>query len=258
MWKNLSQPYAIHNAVQAVQMASRGITGPAKVFEGVPGGVFDSIAGSQVPADWIEDSDCRKITETAIKPYCSGYGAIPAVEATTKILSSHDLTVSDVESIEVRVVDRLLETYGSEEKWGPDLSRETADHSIPYCVAIALHTGTVYPEHYQDDWLRNPSVSDVMNRITITGSDELTAYEHAHPRELPTEVRITTKHNTYTERVSTPPGHPENPFTHAQLHEKFATITDSSLTGAEQNDIIAACDSLARQESVESLLEHLQ
>ncbi len=256
MWKGLSQPYAIHNAIQAVQMAARGITGPKKVFEGVPGGVLDSIATGPVLLDGPGEDGKWRITETAIKPYCCGYGAVPAVEATTRIMTNQNLTVTDVEAVEVRVVNRLLETYGSSEKWGPDLTRETADHSLPYCVAIALQAGTVYPEHYGDNWLKADTVYELMDRISVTGSDELTTYEHDHPRELPTEVSITGPHKTHTERVSTPSGHPYNPFSHTELHEKFTAVTDTELTPSTQNAIIAECESLSMQESVEPLLKH--
>lgn len=254
MWKGLSQPYAIHNAIQAVQMADAGITGPENVFEGTPGGVYDAIANESVRLDGLGDGDSDIITETAIKPYCSGYGAIPAIEATTSLINSHQITPTDIETIDVLVVNRLLETYGSPEKWGPDLTRETADHSIPYCVAIAIREGTVYPEHYHETHLTNNEVYELMDRITVTGNDELTTYEQAHPRELPTEVTITASGATFSTRVTTPRGHPRNPMDRSELEEKFRSLTDTQLSSNAQETVIDESYSLADRDSIEPLL----
>jgi 2-methylcitrate dehydratase len=57
-------------------------------------------------------------------------------------------------------------------KWDPQ-NRETADHSMPYLVAVGLTDGEVYlnaftPERYRDD----QSLRDLMNKITCIGSPD--------------------------------------------------------------------------------------
>src|SRR5436189_1803675 len=65
-WKGLAYPFTAFGAVEAAFLASRGITGPAEVFEGNKG-FMESIAG-QFEIHW-EREDLERVRRTFLKRY---------------------------------------------------------------------------------------------------------------------------------------------------------------------------------------------
>ena len=55
---------------------------------------------------------------------------------------------------------------GHPSRWRPE-TRETADHSIPFVVACALHFGSVVPAHFEDETMRAPELIDLMQKIAV-------------------------------------------------------------------------------------------
>ena len=60
---------------------------------------------------------------------------------------------------------------GDPEKWAP-ATRETADHSMPYTVAVALIHGGVAEHHFDDEYLRDPKIRALAKRIKVEVSEE--------------------------------------------------------------------------------------
>jgi 2-methylcitrate dehydratase len=60
---------------------------------------------------------------------------------------------------------------GDPDKWAPE-TRETADHSMPYTVAVALLFGDVHEEHFGERFLRDPRIRAMAKRVKATASEE--------------------------------------------------------------------------------------
>ena len=81
-------------------------------------------------------------------------------------------------------------------------NRETADHSLPYLLAIALRDGRITPEIFEPTRYLDPALRPLMNRIKIAENAEFTK---AFPGSLTSEITVTTQSGTrYTERTSHP------------------------------------------------------
>ena len=79
--------------------------------------------------------------------------------------------VNEIESVHIEIPD--LGEIASPECWDPS-NRETADHSLPYLVAVALTDGEVYlnaftPERY----LHDAGLRQLLQRITCEANEEL-------------------------------------------------------------------------------------
>jgi len=137
------------------------------------------------------------------------------------------LRVEDVEAIDVRIYAMAHSEIGSEPaKWDPK-TRETADHSLPYMLAVALHDGRVTPASFEPKRYLDPALRPLMNRIRVTESPELT---RRFPRELPSQIDVTTRSGRrYTERAEYPKGHAENPMTDADVERKFRDLSEDVL-----------------------------
>src|SRR5436309_11222749 len=142
MWKGCAFANAARNGVFAALLAAEGMTGPAPIFEGELGLMrlvlrteftVAPMGGEDGGADYM-------ITKTYIKFWPVEYHAQSAVDAILQLRSQ----IGDwrnVKSIDVHTFDAAVDIIGKDpEKYRPK-TRETADHSLPYCVAVALAEG---------------------------------------------------------------------------------------------------------------------
>ncbi len=63
---------------------------------------------------------------------------------------------------------------GDPSRWAPT-TRETADHSLPYCVSVALLDGKVTNESFADARLRDPAIANLMRKVKVREDTALTA-----------------------------------------------------------------------------------
>jgi len=136
MWKGCAFANAARNGVFAALLAGEGVTGPWEVFEG-EFGFWKQVAGpfALPPLAGVTGDDWM-ILQTYIKFWPVEYHAQSAVDAALQLRSKIDIT--QIERIEIASFDAAVDIIGKDpEKYRPR-SRETADHSMPYCVAIAL------------------------------------------------------------------------------------------------------------------------
>ena len=86
-------------------------------------------------------------------------------------------------SIEIATFRTAVEIIGQDpEKWRPK-TRETADHSLPYCTAVALVDGAVTADQFTAERLADPALLDLVARTTVVEDPALTAgYPAGHPQ----------------------------------------------------------------------------
>lgn len=140
-WKGCAFANASRNGVFAALLAKHGMTGASEVFEGEMG-FFKQVSGPfDLPVLGGGDEPFM-INRTYIKFYPAEYHSQSAIDAALE-LRPHLKSVDEIEAITIETFNAAVEIIGGEpEKWRPT-TRETADHSLPYCVAVALTDGRV-------------------------------------------------------------------------------------------------------------------
>jgi 2-methylcitrate dehydratase len=109
--------------------------------------------------------------------------------------------------------------------------RETADHSFPYMIAVALLEGDCSERQFRDELLFSPLVKDLMGRIRLATDPELTAL---WPTSSGVAIRLEPLSGETLERVCWyPPGHPRNPESDSMLETKFRRLAESVLSDDE-------------------------
>ena len=66
-------------------------------------------------------------------------------------------------------------------------TKEQADHSLPYILAVAILDGKVTPEQYRIDRIRRPDVQDMLRRVMVSPN---AAYSERFPNEMPCRIGI--------------------------------------------------------------------
>jgi 2-methylcitrate dehydratase len=249
-WKGCAFANASRNGVFAALLAKNGMTGPSDVFEGEMGfwkqisGPFelDTLGGNGVPF---------MITQTYIKFYPAEYHSQSAIDAVLEL--REQLTdVNEIEKITIETFNAAVEIIGGEpEKWRPT-TRETADHSLPYCVAVALTDGRVTLESFDKSHLRNENLLSLVQKIEVKADAELNA---KYPEGIPNRLRIRTKSGrTLEKEVTFPRGHARNPMTDAEVERKFHTLAAPLLPEARIAEALDRCWTLERQADIGALL----
>ena len=236
MWKGCAFAHAARNGVFAAILAREGMTGPAPLFEGDMGfwqqvsGPFEvAKLGGPGAGDWM-------LPKTSIKFVPAEYHSQSAIAAAFE-LRPRIGDPSRIRSIEIATFRVAVEIIGQDpEKWRPR-TRETADHSLPYCTAVALVDGAITADQFSPERLADPALLDLVSRTTIIEDSELTAN---YPYGTPNRVTVTLDDGSaVVEEVSFPPGHDKNPLTDEQLAVKFHGLIDPVL-GRERGEAIWA------------------
>ncbi len=144
-WKGCAFANASRNAVFAARLAAEGMTGPAPIFEGEMG-FFRQVSGEfQLPplgGESAANPDDFMIKKTSIKFWPAEYHSQSEIHAALE-LRPQISDVSAIKSVVIESFDAAVDIIGKDpEKWRPK-TRETADHSLPYCTAVALMEGDV-------------------------------------------------------------------------------------------------------------------
>src|SRR3954467_8718885 len=171
MWKGCAYANASRNAVFASMLASRGMTGPAPIFEGV-GGYFKAVTRAPFKLEKMGGrAHPYKILECSIKHFPLGQYSQTVVEAALE-LRAQISSVDDIAEINIETVTAAIRLMaGDPEKWTP-ATRETAGRSMPYTVAVALIYGKVESQHFDDKYLRDPKILGLAARIKVAISAE--------------------------------------------------------------------------------------
>lgn len=259
MWKGVAHPYVTHNAIQACQMARTGLTGPERVFEG-PGGFFEVAAERDLKIDRLggRDGTPYRITQSHIKPFPCGYFMQPMITGVRDIVADYDLPPEAVDAIEIETFEQAATILGGDEKWSKNLTRESADHSIPYTAALSVIFGDVAPKHYAKEYRTNSEIHRLMDLVSVTESEEMNAAAVDNPSSTPSLIRLVANGETYETRVDYAPGHAKNPMTKAEIESKAREMAEPLLTDQQIETLIEFCNDLPAQSTVDPLLGALE
>jgi 2-methylcitrate dehydratase len=230
-WKDFACAEASRKAIFSAQLAQAGMTGPSQVFEGSLG-FFNVIA--RKPFELPKLGEPFGIMRAFTKRFPLGQYSQTVAEAATQVRSFFAST-DDIQEINIHVSQNAIKVMaGSPEKWRPQ-SHATADHSMPYAAAVVLMYGTIEEHHYEDPYLHDQRLLDLVSRVRCIPSAE--ADRHEKEYNLCDLEVVLKSGQRKTARVEYHRGHWNNPMTDAELEEKFRGLARKHLP-AERIDAL--------------------
>jgi 2-methylcitrate dehydratase len=195
-WKGLAYPATAAAATQAAFLARLGVTGPREVFEGNKG-FIEAIAGP-FEIDWSQE-DLESVRRTILKRYDAEVHSQSAIEALLQLRSKHDLNASDVERIELDTFQVAYDIIGGGEEGEKHsiATKEEADHSLPYLLAVAMIDGQVLPEQYLTERIAAEDVQGLLRRVEVRPDSVLS---RRFPAEHSARVRLHLRDGRTLER----------------------------------------------------------
>jgi len=252
MWKGSAFANAARNGAFAASLAKAGFTGPSKVFEGTHG-FWRQVSGN-FSLSPLQRGRAPKLLDTHVKHFPAEYHSQSGIEAAL-ILRRSLRGTGDISDIRVETFDTAIEIIGGEkEKWHPR-TRETADHSLPYCITAALVDGTVGLEQFTERKIRNPQTQKLMQKVRVLRS---AWHNRMYPKNLPTTLTIRTRQGkTLKCTVENPRGHARNPMNDCEIVEKFMSQAEICISARQARKIIDYVWGLERRASIRGLLQLL-
>jgi 2-methylcitrate dehydratase len=233
MWKGCATAAAAKAGLFAAQLAKAGMTGPTAAFEGRHG-LFEQVTGPFELGALGGAGRPFAIVRTNFKFFAAEYHAQAPLAVALALRNK--VRVEEIETLDVQIYAMAHSEIGSEPaKWDPQ-TRETADHSLPYMLAVALVDGRITPASFEPKRYLDPSLRPIMNRIRVAENPELT---RRFPGELPSQIDVTTRSGLrFTERAEYPKGHARNPMTDGDVETKFRDLAESVLGRAQAADAL--------------------
>jgi 2-methylcitrate dehydratase len=250
MWKGCATAWSAQAGVAAALLAREGMTGPTAAFEGKDG-IFDKVTGKFTLGPMGGAGRAFGIDRTNLKFFPSEYHS--QAPSWLALNLRKQVAVADIERIDVQTYFTAWSEIGSEpEKWNPR-SRETADHSLPYLLALAFVDGGIRADSFSDARMRDPALKSLMDKIHITENKTFTA---RFPHELVTQIDITTRDGgKVIDTAVYPKGHSKNPMTDADVEAKFHMAADGVLTLARRENLLKYLWNVEQAANLDPLFE---
>jgi 2-methylcitrate dehydratase len=233
MWKRFHGGDAMRHAIDACLLASVGAEGAIRPFQGRLG-LFAKFGLSEDPTpalrDLLKGGVMRRIGDTTMKRWPVGSRAQSAIAATlaarTKLAS-----VAAVREVRVYteepVYHHLVRIRTN--PWTP-ISRETADHSLPYIVGSAVLDGFINTTSFDLGKVFDPERQRFIASCVKVEIDPGLPVPSDGKSRLISRVEIKTHDGpTLIGEPLPPPGHKENPLTAADLADKLHENADTLL-----------------------------
>lgn len=251
MWKGSSPGNASRNGVFCAQIARMGMTGPVDAFHG-PYGFFRMVteAHDVMALTPFGGQDTPFMIELSkLKYYPTDYecqtAANPAVEL-HQVLKDR---IGEIAKVVVYGYKFGIDVACTEEKWDP-MTRETADHSLPYVVATALITGDVCHDDFEEENFRSPDRLELMKKIEAY---EDTRYTEDYPESYRFRIEVALDSGEeIVKDVRYGKGHPKNPLSDQEIEAKFLKLCKHTLLPQQIN---RALETLWKFELVDNIAD---
>ncbi len=255
MWKGCAFANAARNGVFAATLAAEGMTGPAPIFEGDLG-FFKLVAREAfTPAPFGAEpgnTDGFMINKTYIKFWPAEYHSQSAIDAALQLRAELKGDVSQVAHIDIHTFEASYSIIGKyPEAWAPR-TRETADHSLPYCTAAALHDGDVTLATFDEARFTDPALVALTAKVKVLHD---AALDPRYPKGIPNRIVLTLADGrTLAKEVEFPRGHAGNPMSDGEVETKFHGTAEPRYGRTKAEAILARCWDLENLTSVTELI----
>ena len=236
--KNTADPMATEAGVRAAMLAATGYSGPVELFEGKEG-VFHVIGNVR----WDPDAMLDRLGERFLITEC-GYKAFPTealthqpITAALEVMAENGIDPHGVSEVLVETTTRGADILSDPSKYEPR-TKETADHSLPYCIAVAVAKGNVLPSDFEQEALMDPFVWELLGKIKVVANAEIDGLFPAVKRAI---VTITTRDGrSFTRQEDHAKGRAERPISDDELIDKFRANASHAMSDERMDRIVEA------------------
>jgi len=253
----LIQAFVSQGGIICAQLAKRGITGPKNFIEGIYG-YFHLYAKDKYNKEGLIDELGERfdLMKTVFKSYPSCGATISSTDAILALVREKGLVPEDVNTIDIRVPPYMYKLVGHQFTIG-DNPRVNAQFNIQYCVANALLRRGSKLSHFEESYIREPRIMEIIKKIHVAPDPGL-----EDPRRpgfsAGSEMKVTTKDGSiYHKSVTIPSGFPGNPLTDEEHKEHFGDCVSYGGKPLRRENIDTVTPLISHLEDVEDVRSFL-
>lgn len=241
--KALAYPLIARQSIDAVRLAAAGLTGaPAACEEVVK--LLAHRFGMDIPLhDLVPATAPDDVSVISLKIYPAQYALQPLISTAGTIRASDPTLLDQTERIIVRASWRTVERCADPAKYVPR-SAEAADHSLPFCVAIALLEGGLTTAALAKGRWKDDDVLALMSRIKARPMSDDQGY-HVGAQDITLQMKD-GKYRTFPCRYP-----PEN-VTWAKIAEQ--KLNEVAMRKFDAEKILEIVSTIETQPSLERLI----
>jgi len=254
--KNIANALIAQNGMQATLLAQQGVTGPLDLFEAERGlrAVFPRGPAGEIFAAPLPDDSF--IMRSAIKAYPCFAGGQSAVAAGIALHRRVGGNVDQLKTIRVALADLpMVRRWLADPGRIDPRSREAADHSLHFLIAVALSDGAFGLRQFDNARWNDAKMRALMARLDITTDADLTRRAgEAYPCAI-----HATGHDgqPYDVEILEPPGFSPDGLDTQTVLDKFARVTERHLAPDTQSRIVDEVMALDKAISCDGLMRLL-
>jgi 2-methylcitrate dehydratase len=253
-WKGCAAPMGARQGIFAAFLAGAGMEGPYDPFEGINGFWAQFGSRHELPA-LASANGTWAIQQSNIKTWPVRDSCQIGIDAAIE-LRGEGLDAS-------QVAELFVETYKSSyrwavrdrELWAPQ-TRETADHSLPFSIAVGLIDGTVTPETFENRRFLDANVLDLIDRMKIEVNDEFSAQtpgiKNCRVTARLTDGREAVAHIVLTQEQI------EAGRSDQEVSDKFLQLAARAMAPEQAETILSRVWSITEAEDVGAVIGNLQ
>ena len=245
-WKAYAPSHAGKLAIEAVDRCMRGEGAPSPIYEGEDGVIAWMLGGRDarylVPLPAPGEAK-RGILDTYTKQHSAEYQSQALIDLAFR-MGKRVRDWGDVAEVVIETSHHTHTVIGTgandPQKFDPEASRETLDHSIMYIVAVALQDGEWHHvRSYLPERARRPDTVALWRKVRTVEDPNWTARYHARdPDQLAFGGRIALRMadgSVVADELAVANAHPLGaaPWRRADYLRKFRTLTEGLLDELE-------------------------
>jgi 2-methylcitrate dehydratase len=258
--KSFANALVAQNGMQAAMLARHGVTGPLDLMENPYGlrPVFSKTEATAALTSALPDESY--IMRANIKTYpclATGQAIVAAgIELNRQVKSRLSGDVSRLQHIRVAMADMPFLRRQKDDPGRIDpTSREAADHSFNFLVAVAVLDGEFGLAQFANERWNDPQVRAVMARLEIVVDGQLNAHS---PGSFPCRIEAKCDDgSTLVADIPDPPGFSRHGLDADAVTRKFNAVAASHLDSSSRARIIEAVMGLDRSPSCANLTKAL-
>ncbi|HEV2668645.1 MAG TPA: MmgE/PrpD family protein, partial [Blastocatellia bacterium] len=157
-----------------------------EVFEGNKG--FMETVSGPFEINWSREN-LERVTRTIVKKYNAEIHSQSAIEGVLELKEKHGFIAAEVSRIEIETFDVAYHIIGGGAEGDKRVVRtkEEADHSLPYIIAVAILDDRVMPEQYRPERIERQDVQSLLRKIHVRPSAD---YSRRFPDEMPCRITV--------------------------------------------------------------------
>ena len=239
------------SAVTATLLARAGLRGKLSAYEG-DDGFLAGVARAYDEDVLLAPVERFRVLDVYTKQYNAVKCAQSAVGSALR-LRPRIGDLDDIAGITLSLAERDHRNQSSDaEARRRPSNRDTANHSVLYCLAAAFVAGRLQADQFGPDRLADPRIHALVDRTRLAPDPELSGF---WPGANPARVHIRLRSGAELEDTTIHfPGHPRNPVSDADLADKFRSLAEPVLGADRATAVIETVAALETLPDVGALI----